>query len=165
MVVSKSVPTEGNYEIRFIDVIAGVGGPTVAEWAAGEDLTYYFTPDGWNPGGDQATVVDDRLTNPQSFEQPGKVTDTLDTIYVTNPGSAEDDVAALTLTKDTEGYLAYRKAVPYGTTATTSHKATVIPIKSGVQRDLPPEANGVFKIAQKQFVTGPVRRNVPFASA
>lgn len=164
MVFPTSVPTEGMLEVRWLDAIAGANGPTVAEWAAGDDITYYLTADGWTPGGDQATVTDDRLTNPTTFEQPGKVSDSLDVVYITNPATPADDVAALTLTQNAKGFVVARKAVLYGATGATTQKVTVYPVTCGVQRELPPEANGVFKIGQKLFVTNAVRRNVAIAS-
>jgi hypothetical protein len=158
--ISTAVPTDGNYITKHLPVVSGDEGPTLAEWEAGEDLTYYFTADGWTPGGDQATVTDDRLTADQTFEQPGKETNSLDTVYVTNPESPEDDVAALSLPKGTKGFLAVRKALPHDEPAEAGQKVTLHPFTAGVQRDLPPEANGVFKIGQKQFITNEVRRNV-----
>jgi hypothetical protein len=158
--ISTSVPTDGNYIAQWIPAISGPNGCTVAEWNAGKDLTYYFTPDGWTPGGDQATVTDDRLTAPQVFEQPGKVTDTLDTVYVINPQSPTDDVAELTLIQNVAGFIGVRKAMPHDTAVAAAQKVTIYPIKCGVQRDLTPEANGVFKKAQKQFITNNVRREV-----
>lgn len=164
-VIPTAVPTDENYIVQWVPTIAGANGPTVAEFNAGVDLTYYFTPDGWNPGGDQATVADDRLTASQTFEQPGKVTDTLDVIYVTNPAVPAEDVAALTLVKDASGFIVVRKAVAHDTAIATTQKVTVMPIKCGVPRDMAPEANGVFKIAQKLFVTNKVRRNVSVAAS
>lgn len=165
-IISTSVPTDGNYHVRFLPTIAGNAGPTLAEWNAGIDLTTYFTADGWTPGGSQATVTDDRLTAPQSFEQPGKATDTLDVIYVTNPTSASDDVAALTLVQNATGFIVDRVGIPHDTAAAaTTQKVTVRPIKAGVQWDVPPEANGIFKISQKLFITNTVRRRVPLLAS
>lgn len=162
--IPTAVPTDENYLVKFVPTIAGANGPTVSEMNAGTDITYSFTADGWNPGGDQATVADDRLTSPSTFEQPGKVTDTLDVVYVTNPAVPADDVAATTLAKDVVGFVVVRKGIAHDTAIATSQKVTVYPIKCGVQRDLPPEANNVFKVGQKLFVTGPLRRNVSVAS-
>jgi hypothetical protein len=163
--ISTAVPTDGNYIIKYLPVVAGEEGPTLAEWNAGEDLTYYFTADGWTPGGDQATVTDDRLTADQTFEQPGKETNSLDTIYVTNPESPADDVAAITLVKGARGFFGVRKGMPHDEDAAADQKVNLHPISAGVQRDLPPEANGVFKIGQKQFITNEVRRNVAILAA
>ena len=162
--IPTAVPTDENYLVQWVPTIAGAAGPTVAEFNAGVDITFYFTPDGWKPGGDQATVKDERLASSQSFEQPGKETNSLEVVYVTNPLVPAENVAAVTLAKGTSGYIVVRKAVAHDTAIATTHKVDVWPVKAGVQRDVAPEANGVFKIAQKLFVTNLVRRNVSVVS-
>jgi len=157
-------PTEGYLEIRFLPTISGAAGPTVAEWAAGTDLTYYFTSDGWNPGGDQATVTDDRLTARQTFELPGKVGDTLDVVYTENQTDATANAARTTLAQDQKGFIVDRRGIAKGTAAATTQKCTVRPVWCGVQREMAAEANAMFKVGQKLFITGPVRRNVAYSA-
>jgi len=160
-VAPPSVGTEENLLIKWIPTIADTSAPTVAEWDAGTAITYSLTPSGWTPSGDQATVVDDRLTLAQAFERPGKKTKSLSVQYVYG---SDEDVAADTLVEGTEGYIGVRAGVANGDAAAAAQKVTIWPVRCGEQIEDPPVANGVFTMTQKLFVIGEVKVRVPLAA-
>jgi len=152
--ISKSVSTDEHHLVLFVPTIANIEAPTVAELgAAGAvDITYYLTADGWNPGGDQATATDDRHTHPQTFETPGKVSNTLDVVYVINPADPDEDEARLALPDGVEGFIVSRPAVLKETAIAAAQLFDIWEIKGGRPRRVVPEANSQWKNAQKLFV-------------
>jgi len=142
-----SVGVEGNDRIKFLTAVPAAA----ADWDAGTDVTYSFTPDGWNPTRDQATVTDDRLSAAQTFEQPGKVTASLTVKYVDSTTGA-----TASLVQGTAGYIGVRSKVLNATAGAVSQKVEIWPVICGIQSHDAPVANGVFTISQKLFVTGDV---------
>lgn len=153
--VPESMPSDGTLKVTF------VASPTINAQAltAGEDLSCYLTSDGWNPGTDEATVTDSRLCSKQDFEQPGRVTESLEIGYVFNTQDNDEDVARQTLERGTVGYLAVRWGYDYDQPWATGQEYDLYPIKTGVQRKQPPEQNSVLKMMQKCFITGEVKRD------
>lgn len=151
-----SISAEGNLRIKFVDTVADIDAPTVAEWDGGVDITYSLTPDGWAPTQDQGTVVDDRLSLAQALERPGKKTKSLVLRYVYG---TDEDIAAEELEEGTAGYFLVRVG-PNEDAGAAGQKVTVWPILAGEQMEQPPAANGVFTMQQKAFVTGRVAQRV-----
>lgn len=151
----------------YVPVIADyLSGPTVDE-LTGEsavDLTCQITGDGLVPDTAENNVEDPRLCSKQIFEGRGDFTDSLEITYVFNPGSESDDVARLTLTPGTRGYVVLRWALAYETAIAAGQEVDVYPIEAGVQRKQQPTRNGVHRIAQKLFVIGEVARDVAVAA-
>lgn len=164
MALPKSVPADGNLKVVWVPTISNAAAPTVAEVTGGTaiDISCYLTPDGFTTGGDEAVVTDDRLCSTQSFEQPGRFSDTLDVIYVW--GDATDNVAYTTLTRLAKGFIVARWAKPYATALAAADKIDVYPATCGKQNKMPPEANSVLKCGQKLFITGAVSRDVAVAA-
>lgn len=154
--VPESMPSDGTLKVTF------VSSPTVnaASLTAGEDLSCYLTSDGWNPGTDEATVTDSRLCSKQDFEQPGRVTESLEIGYVYNTQQTDEDIARQSLERGTVGYLAVRWGYDYDQAWATGQEYDLYPIKTGVQRKQPPEQNSVLKMMQKCFITGEVKRDL-----
>ena len=162
LAIPASMPSDGTLKVTFVTTIAGLAGPTLAEVNAGtsKELSCYLTADGWNPTTEESAVVDSRLCSKQDFEQPGRVSESLDIKYVWNT-VALDDVARTTLVKGTVGFLVLRWGLDADVAyAATTQKVDVYPIKTGVQKKAPPEANSVLRIDQKAFITAEVRRDV-----
>lgn len=153
-----SMPADGTVKVIFIPTIAGAA-PTVAEVTAGTDLSCYLTADGWNPTTDEQVTTDSRLCTKQEFEQPGRVTESLEIQYVFNIDEDEDE-ARQTLSQGVTGYLGARWGKDVDDDVIAADDLDIYPIKAGIQRKQPPEANSVLRIAQKAFITGPVRRDV-----
>lgn len=156
-----SVPADGALKVAWVPTIADTDNPTVAELTAGGvvDLSCYLAAGGFTPGTDEQVITDDRLCSRQTFERPGRYTDSLELMYVHNPDSPGNNVAYTTLTYLTTGYIVTRWGVAYETAFTAGDIVDVIPAQAGIQRKSPPEANSVLKVAQKIFITGAVERD------
>ena len=154
--IPESMPSDGTLKVTFVPVWDGK--VATLEGATAQDLSCYLTADGWAPGTDEAVVTDSRLCTKQEFEQPGRVTETLEITYVWNT-DVEEDEARQTLKRGTVGYLVTRWGIDYQDAYTATQEVDVYPIKTGIARKQPPEANTVHKIMQKAFVTGEVLRD------
>lgn len=154
-----STPADGNVKVMWVTTIANTDAPTTTELnaASSKDLSCYMTADGFTPAMDEAVIADSRLCDTQTFEQPGRVTRSLTTQYIDNSNTALVNVAFETLIPGTAGYFAVRRGKAYNTAFAAADKVDIWPIKCGQYSDLPPEANSVLKVAQKQFVTGAVK--------
>jgi hypothetical protein len=165
-----STPADGNTKVVFVPTLADPAAPSLAELtgASAVELSCYLTGSGLSPSIKEDTVTDERLCSTQTFEQPGRKTDSLEIEYIDNtnsPNEATSNKATDTLTEGTTGYLVVRRGVDYETAfAATSQKVTVYPVTAMTQNELPPEANSVQKISQKLAVTGAVRRRVTIAA-
>lgn len=159
LAVPASMPSDGTLKVTYHATMAGAA-PSVAVLNAGVELSCYLTSDGWNPTTEEAEVVDSRLCSKQDFAQPGRVTESLDIKYVFNTVTIED-LARTTLARGVVGFITVRWGLdadlPY---AATTQKVDVYPIKTGVQKKMPPEQNSVHRIDQKVFITGNVLRDV-----
>ena len=161
MPIPVSMPSDGTLRVTFVAAYDGL----VSTVSAGTDLSCYLTQDGWNPGTEEATVVDSRLCSKQDFEQPGRVSESLEIGYVFNTLDADEDEARTTLTRGTVGFLVVRWGHEYETAYAADQQVDVYPIKTGVARKMPPEQNSVHKIMQKCFITGEVLRDEVLATA
>ncbi|GAA1337135.1 hypothetical protein [Arthrobacter roseus] len=164
-----STPADGNVLVKLIPAVADMDAPKLTELnaAGATDISCYLTSDGYTPGVDQAGVPDERLCSTQIFEQPGRVTNSLNLTYIDNtnaPNELTDNMAKTTLISDSTHVLLVRRGVPYEDALAAGQTVTLWPIKAGIQHELPPEANSVLKISQKQFVTGPVARSVKISA-
>lgn len=159
--IPASMPSDGTLRVTFVETIASpTGAPTIAELNGGVDLSCYLTADGWNPATEEAVVTDSRLCSKQDFEQPGRVTESLDIRYVFNTVVLEDE-ARQTLVRGTQGFLCTRWGLDVDDAYTaTTQEVDVYPITAGVQKKMPPEANSVHRIDQKAFITAEVKRDL-----
>lgn len=152
-----SSASDGRHKIAYVPWGPDVNPLSAAVLAAAHQLTYSFTPDGFDHGTTQATVEDKRYTLEQDLSRPGKTTDTLTNKYV---DSADEESAAVLLTPGTRGWFVRRKALGDAIEWEDDQTVTVIPFTAGVQRELPPTENGVDLIEQTQFITDVVQRRV-----
>lgn len=164
-----STPADGHVLVKIVPAVADLEAPTLTELnAAGAvDISCYLTSDGYNPSVDEQVATDERLCSIQTFEQPGRVSNSLDLTYIDNtnsPNEATDNKAKETLVPGSTHVLMVRRGLPYEDALAAGQKVTLFPIKPGQYNELTPEANSVLKISQKQFVTGPVARSVPIAA-
>lgn len=159
--IPESMPSDGTLKVTFVAAYDGL----VASVTGGTDLSCYLTQDGWNPTTDEATVVDSRLCSKQDFEQPGRITESLEVTYVFNTLDEDADEARSTLAQGTVGFLVVRWGQDFDTAYAAAQEVDVYPVKAGVQRKQPPEQNSVHKIMQKLFITGPVIRDDELATA
>lgn len=164
MTTPASIQSDGNLRVTWVPAIVNTAAPTLAELnAAGSvDLSYYLTPDGYNTGGDEASVIDDRLASTQTYERPGRTSETLDLMYVyrAQEPAAATNKAFSTLVPLTIGFIVSRWGLDADTAFAAAQRVDVLPVQCGVQRKAAPEMNSILKISQKVFVTGEMKRDV-----
>lgn len=162
--VAAGTPADGNGLVLWVPAIANPAAPTVAELTAGtvKPLTYALAPDGFDHQTSVAIITSGRYTLAQALESEGVITDTLEVKYVYN--AAQTDTASTTLTTGTTGFVVKRLGVANGTAVQAGQKVTVLPVKCGVKRDVPPTANTELMKIQKLLITGTVNRDVAVAA-
>lgn len=160
-----SVPADGRLKVVYVPALATPAAPKLTEVnAAGAlDVSCYLTQDGWSTGTEQASVTDDRLCSDQSYERPGRLSESLSLMYVYDPQDTAvggDNQAYLKFLQDSEGYFVARYGKRFEEAFAVGDIVSVRPVQFGVQIEAPPEANSVLKISQKAFITGQVLRRV-----
>lgn len=159
-----SILGDGNVKVSWVTTITNQAAPAITELNATSsvDLSCYLTADGLTTGSDEQGVTDDRLCSTQTYEKPGRFSDTLELMYVYQPQvpAAADNKAFFTLVQLTSGFIVIRWGKAYTSAYAAADRVNIYPSQCGVQREQPPEANSVLKIAQKIWVSGQVRRNV-----
>jgi hypothetical protein len=158
--IPASMPSDGTLKVAFVP--AFTGKLTELKAASAKELSCYLTA--FAPGTDEATVTDSRLCSKQDFEQPGKVTESLEVTYVFNTIVPDDDVARTTLKQGVIGFLVLRWGLDVDDEWAVGQEVDYYPIRAGVQRKMAPEANSVHKIGQKTFVRGEVERDLKLAA-
>lgn len=164
-----STPSDGNVKVLVVPAIADTKAPTVTE-LTGEgvvDISCYLTGDGLNLTSEQASISDERLCSTQTFEQPGRETHSAEVTYIDNTNSeyeTDSNKAAETLVKNSDHYIVTRRNVAYEAEVEADQKVSVWPVKAGIHRDVPAEANSVTRTVQKLFITGDVHQKVSVAS-
>lgn len=160
--VPQSSQSDGRWKIAFVP--AGTGQTTVNPLSLAKvsgtgsvNMTYSFTPDGFNYAVTQATVEDKRLTLTQDLSRPGKTTETLENKYVE---STDVKSAASVLTQNTSGYFIVRRGVDNADDWAVGDVVDVITFIAGYQRPDAPTENGLDTITQSQFITAPTQRKV-----
>lgn len=154
-VVPQSSQSDGRWKVAFVP---GAGNPlsvAIVKGATSKNLTYSFTPDGFNWSTTQAEVSDPRLTLDQDLTRPGKKKETLETKYV---DSSNVDSAAMVLTEGVSGYFVVRRGTDNATDWTIGDKVDVITFTAGAQRPDAPVENGVDTISQTQYITDVTKR-------
>ena len=162
--VAAGVPADGNGLVLWVPTIADPSAQKVSELTAGtvKPLTYALAPDGFDHQTSVAVITSGRYTLAQAIESEGVITDTVEVKYVHKNDLS--DVASTTLTPGTSGFVVVRLGVPNETAVTAAQKVTVIPVKCGVRRQVPPTANTELMKQQKLLVSGTVHRDVAVVS-
>lgn len=161
-----STPADGKTRVALVTAIADTTAPKVAtELAAASsvDISCYLTGDGFNPSLTEQVIADERLCSRQTYENKGRHSRGLSLTYIDNtggPNATTFNKAKDTLVPGSPQYLVIRRGIDYETAWATGQKVTVYPITPGEYDELPPEANSVQRITQKQFVTGKVQVGV-----
>lgn len=158
-----AVAADGNIRAAWCTTLTP-GAPTAAQLNAGTDLSFYLTPDGLTPNFDEQVITDDRMADTQTFEQPGRVKKSLETLrYVFNPTSPADNLAYSNMPRRTAGYLVLRYGVDANTNFAAGQKVDVWPVTVGERMKEPGEANSVLRVRQRVFVTNTVGEDVTVA--
>jgi hypothetical protein len=140
--------------VSVITAFTGTALTAVAA-TAGDDITCYFTSDGFNRALNQAAVTDDRLCSTQSGEDPGRYNETLDVTYIWDQQNVvpAENLAYTTLVPGTRKFLVVRYAMPYTTAYAAAQKVDVIAITPGIRSRMNVAAgNEKLKPGQKLFI-------------
>lgn len=146
--IPASYQSDGNWTITYVPDGSNAKSIAILNGSSAKDVTYSFTPDGFNYGINEAEVTDGRLTLKQVLSRAGKVTETLEIKYV---DTDDADSAAVLFTEGLIGKFVVRRRVANGTAYTVSHKADIISFQLGKQRPNAPTENGVDTISQKVY--------------
>ena len=148
--VAQSSQSDGRWKIAFVPKASNPLSVAVLKGATARNLTYSFTPDGFQLSRSQATVNDPRLTLIQILSRPGKVTETLELKYV---ASSDADSADAVLTDGLEGYFVIRRGTDNATDWTIAQKVDVITFVLGVRRPDAPVENGVDTVSRTAYIS------------
>lgn len=153
--IPQSSQSDGRWKISQVG--KGLDATSAAIVGAGKQLTYSFTPGGFDWQTTQAEVADPRLTLDTDLSRPGKKKETLNLNYV---DSQDPDSAAVLLTEGSEGQFAVRRGVPNEDDWAADDVADIITYVLGAQRPDAPTENGVDTISQQAFITNITQRKV-----
>ena len=148
--VAQSSQSDGRWKIAFVPKASNPLSVAALKGVTAKNLTYSFTPDGFNLSRTQATVNDPRLTLIQILSRPGKVTETLELKYV---ASSDADSADMILTDGLEGYFVIRRGTDNATDWTVAQKVDVITFVLGVRRPDAPVENGVDTVSRTAYIS------------
>ncbi len=153
-----SVQTAGYRKVLWLPGTASSNSVATLTGGTVKDVTYSFTDSGFDPGGTQNNVTDNRYTLTQVLYQPGTVDyPPFDVTYVWGGASA---VAKAALADGTAGFFVVRYAVANATTLTIGQLVDIIPVLTGYSFKQPPSQNGLELLKQRMFVTGLVQKDV-----
>ena len=152
--IPASSQSDGRWKIAYVPS-GNALSVAIIKGATSKNLTYSFTPDGFNWSTAQSEVADPRLTLDQDLTRPGKKKETLETKYV---DSADADSAASVLTEGVSGFFVVRRGTSNATDWTVGDKVDVITFTAGAQRPDAPVENGVDTISQTQYITSVTKR-------
>lgn len=164
-----STPIDGNYKAVLIPIAADLKAIklTEANAAGAVDLSCYLTGDGLAITVDEQSITDERLCSRQTFEQPGRVQYGAELTYIDNtngPYETEHNKAKEALTQGATHVLVTRRNVAFEEDFKADEEYNAYPVKAGVQREVPPEANSVSRSTSKLYITGDVVVGGKFAA-
>lgn len=164
MALEATPPSQASDGFLRIGFLPSGNGLSVAILAGGteKDLTYSFTPSGWDRKFTENVVDDPRLTNIQILHRPGTFDETITVQYVVTDKSATD-VAYTALANSgaggVAGSLTVRAGVANSIAWTIAQKVDLITFISGKPLPDAPTANGLFTITQTLYLTAPTVRD------
>lgn len=155
--IPASSQSGGRWKIAFVsDTTVNPLSVAILNGDDSTNVTYSFTPDGFNRALTQTTITDPRLTLEQDLSRPGKSTETLAVRYVE---SQDADSANVLLTNGAAGYFVIRRGIANDVAWTVGQKVDVISFEAGIQRPAAPTDNGMDYIDQDMFITDATIRN------
>ena len=152
--IPASSQSDGRWKVAYVPS-GNALSVAIVKGATSKNLTYSFTPDGFNWSIAQSEVPDPRLTLDQDLTRPGKKKETLETKYV---DSDAVDSAAVVLAEGTSGFFVVRRGIDNATDWAVGDKVDVITFTAGAQRPDAPVENGVDTISQTQYITSVTKR-------
>lgn len=154
-VIPKSVKTGGTRRVIFVEGgVADKAAIAKTEADAAENVSCYLSRQGgFEQGGEQQTIADDRYCSSQSFEVPGTKQKTLQVQYVFNLNEPTEDAARLTLTEGTKGtIIRFFQKDEDDESFEVGDWYDAVDVECGEQVVVEGEDNAVDKIRQKLFV-------------
>ncbi len=154
-VIPKGVKTSGTRRAIFVQGgVANKAAITKAEAESAKNISCYLTRQGgFEQGGEQQTVTDDRYCSSQSFEIPGSKQKTLQVQYVFNLNEPTEDEARLALKEGTTGTIVrFFQKDEDDDTFDVGDWYDAVDVECGEQIVVEGEENAVDKIRQKLFV-------------
>lgn len=167
--IPDSVNAEGNVKVVWLPSFAG-SAPTVAELAAGIDITCYLMPDWDGPTAAQNTGEDRRFCSTQTFDRLGRVKWTISPLsYTYDPQaliSATVNKVYQALAAGNVGFVVMAYGITPATAITATKKVDILPSKCGVQVKAARGADefAPLTVTQTLAVTGLVRQDVAVAA-
>lgn len=155
MTIPKSVKTAGTRRAIFVQGgVADKAAITKTEVTAAKNISCYLARQGgFEQGGEQQTITDDRWCSSQSFEIPGTKQKTLQVSYVFNLNEPTDDEARLALKEGTKGtIIRFFQKDEDDETFDIGDWYDAVDVECGEQVVVEGEDNAVDKIRQKLFV-------------
>ena len=153
--IPRGVKTAGTRRVIFVEGgVANKAAITLAEATAAKNVGCYLSRQGgFEQGGEQQTVQDDRYCSSQSFEIPGTKQKTLQVQYTFNLDEPAEDEARLTLKEGTKGTIIrfFQKDEDDDSFA-VGDWYDAVDVECGEQVPVDGEDNAVDKIRQKLFV-------------
>lgn len=110
--------------------IANMAAPTLAEIAAGTDITCFLTKDGLNPGGSTNKVDQGTLCNRVDGQTVGSVGYDMSLKGYRDNGAGGDDFWDLAVW-GSEGFLVVRRGIPFATAFAAGQKVEVYQSQMG----------------------------------
>jgi len=134
---------DGNYLVSFVDLIANIGAPTVAELTAGLELECQITPDGLGREASDETVDTSRLCSVFTTMKQGRTSFEVSVTLVRLDEAVAGvvDTAYATLVKRKLGYLVVRDNLPATTAWAAGQDVEVFPVECGTRSKANPAAN------------------------
>jgi hypothetical protein len=166
------VKAEGNATIVFVEALANPKAVTVAEVAAGFDVSYFLKGGQFQPGGDQAKGDDRRVGSKATYEKLGRDKPSIaDIMYVIDPQAPAADPnneAYETFKQGVTGFFILRWGIDVEEPFAAAQVVDVWPVEFGAQRKTPPPEDDEFAVltaTQTVAVTGPVQSDVILGAA
>ncbi len=153
--IPEAVPVDGTRRTYFIEGDpADINAITLAEIEAAVEIHNYLTSDGFQNGGDQAVIPDERHGTSRTLERGGRETDTLTTIYTYNLNDPTDDKARLAMAKGTKGVIVELLQVEEDAPNAVGDWYEAYPITCGKQIPMQTAPNALDRITQRQNMRG-----------
>lgn len=146
-----SVAYDDNLRITLTPSASDPLSAAILNGGTAKDLTYSFTPDGWNFPKAETEIPDPRLTLLDSGSVPGRTKfGPIEVKYVFGSGA---DVAKAALVQGTIVNITLRDSLPNATAWTAAQTASeVVKVRCGRQRRDSATADGLQTISQTLYV-------------
>lgn len=134
---------DGNYLVSFVDTVADISAPTVAELTAGLELECQLTPDGLGREASDETVDTSRLCSVFTTMKQGRTSFevSMTLVRLDEQVSGVVDTAYATLVKRKLGYFVVRDNLPATVAWAAGQDVEVYPVECGTRSKANPAAN------------------------